>query len=78
MYGYKNEDVAWQRLQDLQAEMENSRLMASGLQQLVQTTRLLAQRAWCIAGLAMQRPPRPSPAAAHMDGEQARAADTAA
>jgi len=28
MYPYMNEDVAWQRLQDLQREMENSRLLA--------------------------------------------------
>lgn len=28
MYPFMNEDVAWQRLQDLQREMENSRLVA--------------------------------------------------
>ncbi len=28
MYPYLNEDAAWQRLKDLQREMENSRLMA--------------------------------------------------
>ena len=31
MYGYSNEDAAWQRLTDLQREMENSRLLADGL-----------------------------------------------
>ncbi|HYM67131.1 MAG TPA: hypothetical protein VEW68_07560 [Patescibacteria group bacterium] len=30
MYPYMNEDVAWQRLQDLQREMETSRLWAMG------------------------------------------------
>jgi hypothetical protein len=30
MYGRINEDLAWQRMKDLQREMENSRLMASG------------------------------------------------
>jgi hypothetical protein len=28
MYPYMNEDAAWQRLQDMQREMENSRLFA--------------------------------------------------
>jgi hypothetical protein len=30
MNHYVNEEVAWQRIQDLQREMENSRLMAAG------------------------------------------------
>jgi hypothetical protein len=30
MYPYMNEDVAWQRLKDLQREMENSRRWAAG------------------------------------------------
>ena len=30
MNPYVNEDVAWQRIQDLQREMENSRLLAAG------------------------------------------------
>jgi hypothetical protein len=75
---YENYDVAWQRLKDLQVEMENSRLMASGFQRLLQTARVLARRAWYLAGLATQRPPRPAPAAVHMDGEEVRAANTAA
>lgn len=29
MYHNMNEDVAWQRVQDLQREMENSRLLAT-------------------------------------------------
>lgn len=30
MNAYANEEMAWQRIQDLQREMENSRLMAAG------------------------------------------------
>jgi hypothetical protein len=30
MNPYADEDVAWQRIQDLQREMENSRLLAAG------------------------------------------------
>jgi len=30
MYPYMNEDVAWQRLKDLQQEMDNSRRWAAG------------------------------------------------
>ncbi len=30
MYPFMNEDAAWQRLQDTQREIENSRLMAEG------------------------------------------------
>jgi hypothetical protein len=30
MYPYMNEEVAWQRIQDLQREMENSHLLAAG------------------------------------------------
>jgi hypothetical protein len=59
MYRYNNEDAAWQRLQDLQREMENSRLMASSRPQAVAgTLRKLAARAWLLAGLAAARPPR--------------------
>ena len=57
---YMNEDVMWQRLKDLQSETENRRLHGTtGAAHLVG---LLAQRAWLLAGLAMRRPPRPSPA----------------
>jgi hypothetical protein len=58
MYGYHNEDAAWERLQDLQREMENSRLMASRPQEVMGTLRKLAARAWLLAGLASARPPR--------------------
>ncbi|HEX7263804.1 MAG TPA: hypothetical protein VF383_06470 [Candidatus Dormibacteraeota bacterium] len=58
MYGYDHEDAAWQRLQDLQREMENSRLMAAKPEQVVGTLRKLGARAWLLAGLAAARPPR--------------------
>ena len=62
MHPFMNEDAAWQRLQDSQGEMENSRLMADG--QPAATLELLkhlAVRAWHLAGLAAMRPPRYSP-----------------
>jgi hypothetical protein len=57
MNPYVNEDVMWQRLKDLQVEAENRRLYGPppGPTRLV---RLLAQRAWLLAGLAVRRPPR--------------------
>ena len=70
MYQYTNEDVAFERLKDLQREMENSRMAADSLVGLGKLVRNLAARAWLLAGLAMRRAPRrrrapaPSPAAA--------------
>ena len=60
MNPYSDEDVMWQRLKDLQREAENRRLIRAenrtnprpGL------LKLLAARAWLLAGLAMRRPPR--------------------
>ena len=78
MYGYKHEDVAWQRLKDLQREMENSRRMAHGIDQGLTALGLWAQRAWVVAGLAMSRPPRRRPAAAEQELEGARATRDAA
>ena len=62
MYPYTNEDAAWQRLQDLQREMENSRLMAATQPRLaLETIGRLATRVWLLAGLATRRPPRKRP-----------------
>ena len=60
MHPYGYEDVAWERLKDLQREAENRRLMAgAGSNRSVWAgVRHLAARAWLLAGLAMQRPPR--------------------
>jgi hypothetical protein len=59
---FMNEDAAWQRLQDLQREMENSRLLAAGRPSAAfQTLGRLASRVWLLAGLAANRPPRRHP-----------------
>ena len=70
MYPFMNEDAAWQRLQDIQREMENRRLMAAGRPPITLTTlRQLAARAWLLAGLAAVRPPRRRPAPIRQDDE---------
>ena len=61
MYSQMNEDAVWQHLQDLQREMENSRLMAQATADFGKKFRILAARVWLLAGLAMQRPPRRRP-----------------
>jgi hypothetical protein len=55
-----DEDVAFQRLNDLHREMENSRSVARSLSDLGRLIRNLAARAWWLSGVAMQRPPRRS------------------
>ena len=62
MYPLMNEDVAFERLKDLQREMENSRQLADRLPSVATIARILAARAWWLGGLAFQRPPRPHPA----------------
>jgi hypothetical protein len=71
MYQPYHEEVAWQRLQDLQREMENSRRMTVSLQRTLVAAWLLAQRAWVLAGLATRRPPRRRPVAADQESEVA-------
>ena len=58
MYTYGNEEAAWDRLIDMQREMENSRLWADRSGNLLTTAARLAERAWILAGLAMRRAPR--------------------
>jgi hypothetical protein len=58
MYPYMNEDVAFERLKDLQREMENSRMTADTLAGLGRLVLNLSARVWWIAGLAMRRAPR--------------------
>jgi hypothetical protein len=60
MNPYANEDLMWQRLKDVQREAENRALYGPRRPGLL---RLLATRAWLLAGLAMRRPPRPNRAA---------------
>jgi hypothetical protein len=73
MYQYNNEEVAWQRLQDIQREVENSRLIAThGLPATVHLARLMGERIWWLAGLAMRRSPRRHRTARIEDAEAAR------
>jgi hypothetical protein len=54
-----NEDVAWQRLQDIQREMENRRLLAAGQpNSTFETIKQLAARVWLLAALAVRTGPR--------------------
>ena len=70
MHQYMNEDEAWRRLQDIQREMENRRLMAAGRPHATfETIRQLATRAWLLAGLAAMRSPRRRSASIRRDGE---------
>ena len=77
MYPYTNEDVAFERLKDLQREMENSRAAASSLAALAVLVRNLSARAWWLAGLAMRRPPRRRPGLEAMEYEDSAASDAA-
>jgi len=58
MYGYTNEDAAWQRLIDIQREMENSKIWASDTSSLIKVASQLAERVWILGGLAARRAPR--------------------
>jgi hypothetical protein len=77
MYPYMNEDVAFERLKDLQREMENSRMAADSLVGLGKLVRNLAARAWLLAGLAMRRAPRRRPGLKQIDYEETAASDVA-
>ena len=71
MHPFINQDAAWQRLQDMQREMENRRLMAAGRPRAtLETLRQLAARAWLLAGLAAMRPPLRRPRPIQGDGER--------
>jgi hypothetical protein len=53
MYPYMNEDVAWERLKDVQREMENSRLLAqNGPPALARLARYVGARIWKLAATA--------------------------
>ncbi len=77
MYQYTNEDVAFERLKDLQREMENSRMAADSLRGAATLVRHLSARAWWLAGLATRRPPRRNPGLKAMDYEDTAASDVA-
>ena len=77
MYQYSNEDVAFERLKDLQREMENSRAAASSLAAWGALVRNLSARAWWLAGLALRRPPRRHPGLETMDYEDVASSEVA-
>jgi len=56
-----NEDVAFERLKDVQREVENSRLMAASLPGIWTVARRLGAAAWRSVALAVRRaaPRRP-------------------
>ncbi len=60
MHQHINEDAGWQRLQDIQREMENRRLLAAGQPSAtLETLRRLATRAWlwrAAIGTPVRRP----------------------
>jgi hypothetical protein len=59
MHSYSYEDVAWERLKDMQREMENSgRFATQTLPAIASLVVALAERAWWLAGLAFRRAPR--------------------
>ncbi|HET7466539.1 MAG TPA: hypothetical protein VFL29_07715 [Candidatus Dormibacteraeota bacterium] len=59
MSEHYNEEIAWRRLQDMQREIENHRLVAGGGSASVTWwLPLLARRVWLVAGLAGRRAPR--------------------
>jgi hypothetical protein len=62
VHPYMNEDVMFERLKDLQREMENSALTAGTLAGFGGLVRNLSARAWLLGGLAMRRAPRRRPA----------------
>ena len=70
MQPFMNEDAAWQRLIDMQREMENDRLWAGESWRLLKLAAGLARRLWVLAGLAMRRPPRRRPFAAPTAGRE--------
>jgi len=58
MYSYSNEDAAWDRLKDMQREMENSKIWATDTSNLLKLAGRLGERVGILAGLAMRRAPR--------------------
>jgi len=59
MNQYVNEEANWQRLKDIQREMEFSRLLATqGLPAAVHLARRLAARVLALTGLTARRAPR--------------------
>jgi hypothetical protein len=77
MHPYVNQDVAFERLKDLQREVENSRLMAASVQAAGSRLRNLAARARRLGALAVRGAPRRRPIPAHHACDEANASDAA-
>jgi hypothetical protein len=73
MNQFMNEDLMWERLKDIQREIENHRLETPAANRSVlRLARLLGERVWWLAGLAARRAPRPHPAARVEEARSAR------
>ena len=77
MHPYMNEDVMFERLKDLQREMENRHLAPGTLAGFGGLVRNLSARAWHVAGLAMRRPPRRRPVRVHTARDEDAASNAA-
>ena len=67
MYSFMNEDAAFERLKDLQREMENSRLIAGSTPSLGRVLRNVVENARWLGGLATRRAPSWRPMASRRD-----------
>lgn len=73
MNHFMNEDLMWERLKDIQREIENHRLdEPAARHSVLRAARLLGRRVWWVAGLAARRAPRPHPAARVEEARSAR------
>ena len=77
VHPYMNEDVMFERLKDLQRELENRHLAAGTLPGFGGLVRNLSARAWHLAGLAMRRPPRRRPVRSQIARDEDAASNAA-
>jgi hypothetical protein len=76
MYDHMNEDAAWQHVQDLQREMENSRLWAARGSSLIGLVALGALETGRMASRGLRRGNRPRRPAPDADRGRERHAGT--
>ncbi len=73
MNQFMNEDLMWERLKDIQREIENHRLEEPAARRTaLRVARLLGERVWWLAGLAARGAPRPNSATRVEDARSAR------
>jgi hypothetical protein len=78
MYGYVNEDAAFERLKDLQREAENSRVLAAALQGgFARLAESIARGAARLGGLALPIVSRHHPLPVSEGGDQTDASAAA-